>query len=200
MKRTVFLSSPFEDLRNHRRKVWKTLEKYDVNIRGMEKFGARTEKPLETSLAEVEQSDVYVGIIAYRLGTINKKTGKSITQLEYEKAYELYRLDSKRMEILIYFINERNSRISPSFIDFGEKHEKLEAFKSILKESHTITTFVDEDDLAEKLKIDFDQLFTKKESYQSPSNVIVQKLVVVGDVFGFLPSFRFSRGHFLKIG
>lgn len=164
MRRTVFVSSTFEDLKNYRSKAWDTLQEYDVNIRGMEKFGARTEKPLETSLAEVEQSDIYVGIIAYRLGTIDKKTRKSITQLEYEKAYELYKLGKKNREILIYFIDERNAKISPSFIDFGEKHEKLQAFKSILKENHTIATFVDEDHLAERLKIDFHRLLTKKES------------------------------------
>lgn len=163
MKRTVFISSTFEDLKEHRRKVWDTLEEYDVNIRGMEKFGARTEKPSKTSLAEVGQSDVYVGIIAYRLGTVDKTTGKFITQLEYEKAYVLYQADKENMEILIYFVDETNSKISPSFIDFSEKHEKLEAFKSILKQNHTIATFVDEDDLAEKLKRDFARLLTKKE-------------------------------------
>lgn len=168
MKRTVFVSSTFDDLKDHRRKVWDTVEQYDVNVRGMEKFGARTEKPLETSLAEVGQSDVYVGIIGYRLGTVDKITGKSITQLEYEKAYELrerYNSDKrikKSMEILIYFMDERDSRIAPSSIDFGENHEKLNAFKSILRENHTIATFADEDRLAESLRIDLDRLLTKR--------------------------------------
>ncbi len=163
MKRTVFISSTFEDLKKHRKEVWETLGKYDVNIRGMEEYGARTDKPLNTSLAEVGQSDVYVGIIAYRLGTIHKNTGKSITQLEYEKAYELYQADKKNMEIFIYFLDERNSKVSPSLIDFGEEHDKLEAFKSTLRRNHTIDTFVDEDDLAKKVNRDFGRLLTRKE-------------------------------------
>lgn len=89
MQRTVFISSTYEDLKKHRRKVWDILEKYNVNVRGMEKFGARKETSLETSLAEVGVSDIYVGIIALRLGSINKETGKSITQLEYVRAYNL---------------------------------------------------------------------------------------------------------------
>lgn len=163
MRRTVFISSTFKDLKKHRRKAWDTLQEYDVNIRGMERFGARSEKPLQTSLAEVEQSDIYVGIIAYRLGAIDNKTGKSITQLEYEKTRELYELNKKDREILVYCIDP-DAPIPGSYIDFGEKHEKLEAFKSVLKENHTIATFTDENDFAEKLRVDFSRLLTKKEA------------------------------------
>lgn len=156
MKKTVFISSTFRDLKVCRRKVWDTLGEYNVNIRGMEKFGARTEKPLETSLAELEISDIYLGIIAFRLGSIDKKSGKSITQIEYERAYELQK------DILIYMWDE-NSKIYFKNIDHGEKYEKLKAFKSILEENHTRDTFVDEDDLIDKLKRRFNELLSKKE-------------------------------------
>jgi hypothetical protein len=159
-KRTVFISSTYEDLIPQRKRIWELLADYDVNIRGMERFGARKETPLETCLAEVEQSDIYIGIISFRLGSIEKTIGKSYTQLEYEKA-----LDLKR-EIFIYLVDEKNSKLSPQFIDFGEKYEKLQSFKSILKDRHTIDTFVDENDLYDKLKRKFDDLLiikTKKE-------------------------------------
>jgi len=155
-KRTVFISSTYEDLIPQRRKVWELLSEYHVNVRGMERFGARKETPLETCLAEVEQSDIYIGIIGFKLGSIEKKSSKSYTQIEYEKALDLNR------EIFIYLIDEKNSKISLSNIDFGEKHEKLQSFKSILKERHTIDTFLDENDLAEKLKRKFDDLLPKK--------------------------------------
>ena len=35
MKRTVFISSTFINLKEHRRRVWDLLDTYDVNIRGM---------------------------------------------------------------------------------------------------------------------------------------------------------------------
>ncbi len=160
MKKTIFISSTFEDLKSHRAKVWDALKKYDVNIRGMEQFGARTEKPISTCLAEVEQSDVYVGIIALKLGTVDKNTEKSVTQLEYEKAHELGK------EILIYMIDEKNSFVSPTFIDYGIAHDKLESFKSILKENHTVDTFTNEEDLCEKLKRRLDQLVSKKDQIE----------------------------------
>ncbi len=164
MKKLVFVSSTFEDLQSHRSKVWDTLEEYDVNVRGMEGFGARTAKPLETCLAEVELSDVYVGIVAFRLGTVDKESRKSFTQLEYERAYRLYQLDKKkRMEILIYFADENSPGIPPSYVDFGKKREKLEVFKSILRDNHTVATFTDEDHLVERLKLDFGALLTRKQ-------------------------------------
>jgi hypothetical protein len=157
MKRTVFISSTFTDLKKHRKKVWDILTKYEVNIRGMEQFGARKESPLETCISEVEQSDVFVGIIGFRLGSIEKKSGKSFTQLEYEKALELDK------EILIYFLDEKHGELKPVDVDFGLNQEKLSAFKSILKERHTIDYFINENDLALKLDRKFKELLTSKE-------------------------------------
>jgi hypothetical protein len=176
----VFISSTFEDLREYRKKVWDTLANYKVIVRGMEEFGAKTESPLQTCLAEVEQSDVFVGIVSFRLGTIDPKSLKSFVQLEYEKALEL----EKR--IFFYLHDEREGKIAPNYIDFGEKHDKLEAFKSILRERHTVDTFIDETDLAKKLKRKFDELLSKKEDdlfevedEYKKSNNILQKFLLV---------------------
>lgn len=151
MTSTVFVSSTFLDLQTHRKAVWETLASFDVNVRGMEQFGARTETPLQTCLLEVDQSDIYVGIIAFRLGSVEPTTGKSYTQLEYERAHSLSKA------IFVYLIDEENARVSIKFIDRGESLEKLDSFKSILRERHTIDTFVDEGDLARKLKRDMDR-------------------------------------------
>jgi len=184
MKKTVFISSTFRDLKECRRKVWETLEEYNVNIRGMEKFGARTQNSLKTSLAEVESSDIYLGIIAFRLGSIDKKSGKSITQIEYEKANELQK------DILIYIMDEENSKSYIKDIDFDENHEKLKVFKSVLKENHTIDTFINEDDLIEKLKRRFNELLSKKEkitetqiSEYDNSKSVIDKFILLPKLF-----------------
>ncbi|WP_297338391.1 DUF4062 domain-containing protein [Algoriphagus sp.] len=156
MRKTVFISSTFEDLKEHRNKVWEILNKYEVNIRGMEQFGARTEKPIETCIAEVVQSDIFVGIIACRLGSIDIPTAKSFVQREYEKAKELEK------EIFIYLLDERNGKVVPAHVDKGENFEKLEAFKSILRENHTVDIFKDEIDLSEKLDRKFNELLSRK--------------------------------------
>ena len=156
MKKTVFISSTYEDLKDYRKKVWELLETYDVNVKGMEEFGARSESALETCLNEVERSDIYVGLIGFKFGSIEEKTGKSFTRIEYEKAVK------EEKEILIYLIDD-DAEISVQHIDFGEKHEKLKNFKKLLKEKHTVDFFRSEDDLTEKLDKRFEDLLTSKE-------------------------------------
>lgn len=157
MQHTIFVSSTFVDLQSHRKAVWDTLAEFDVAVRGMEQFGARTETPLQTCLFEVDQADIYVGIIAFRLGSIESQSGKSYTQLEYERAL------TRSKEILIYLVDEANAPTYFKDIDQGEALEKLNSFKRILRERHTVETFKDKDDLAKKLKRDIEHNVTPKE-------------------------------------
>jgi hypothetical protein len=153
----IFISSTYQDLSPHRNRVWELLKTYEVEVRGMEEFGARTAKPLQTCLDEVSESDIFIGIIGMRYGSIDLESNKSFTQREYEVAIE------QGKEILIYLFDEKEGKISPSLIDF-EHHAKLEEFKSLLKRSHTIDTFISENDLAEKLERKLDQIFIGKTS------------------------------------
>lgn len=82
-KKTVFISSTFLDLKDERKKVWDTLEKFDVVVKGMEQFGARKTTLLATCISEVEQSDIYVGIIGMRYGS--------------EEACQRYSVEQKRI-------------------------------------------------------------------------------------------------------
>jgi hypothetical protein len=125
----------------------------------MEEFGARTEGPLETCLAEVEQSDVYIGIIAFRLGTVESTSQKSYTQLEYEHAVQLNK------EILIYMADDQQALVRAKDFDVDQSlREKLKAFKKMLSEHHTVGTFSTPDDLADKLRRDFKRNFDPIES------------------------------------
>jgi hypothetical protein len=161
MRRTIFVSSTFIDLQIHRKAVWEMLGSFDVAIRGMEQFGARKESPLETCLVELEQSDIYIGIIAFRHGSIEPTHGKSYTQIEYERAREIGK------DVRIYLVDEENARFAVKFIDQGQQREKLEAFKKTLRELHTVDTFVDEKDLVKKLKRDLAEVL-------SPINATVE--------------------------
>lgn len=145
MKKTVFISSTFQDLQPHRNQIWKVLQDFDTNITGMEAFGARKSNPLETCLKEIEESDIYIGVISMCYGSIDEITGKSYTQLEYEKAREV------GLEILIYLIDERNGEVKAGDVDFGDKNLRLNGFKRILKKNHTVDFYLNEIDLGQKL-------------------------------------------------
>jgi len=154
-RKTVFISSTFVDLKEERKKVWESLEKFDVTVKGMEQFGARKSNPLSTCISEVVQSDIYVGIIGMRYGSEEPNSGKSYSQLEYEKAIE------QNIEILIYLIDEENSTVTPNLIQF-DKIQKLNNFKAILKDKHTVDTFSNSQDLVTKLQRKFKELLTPK--------------------------------------
>lgn len=178
--KTVFISSTYTDLKNYRSKVWNLLRKnYDVEIKGMEEFGARTESPLDTCIAEVDQCDIYVGIIGVRLGSINEDIGKSYTQIEYERAFD------KGKEILIYLIDEERAEIPPILVEKGDKHLKLEIFKEKLKYTHTVDFFVDEDDLKTKLSRKFDSLLDAKEGKAPSKDEIKFSSKVIEEIFLF---------------
>lgn len=149
-KPSIFISSTYSDLVEHRKQIWITLEKFEVNILGMEKFGARKENSLTTCLKEVEKSDVFILIVGMRFGSIDKKSQKSFTWLEYEKAKELDK------DILVYLIDEVNGEIKVSDYD-RDNYQKLKDFKEILRENHTIDFFKNVEDLVNKIFILIEQ-------------------------------------------
>lgn len=140
----IFISSTFRDLRLHRDEIWKRLQGLEIEILGMERFGARKSSPIETCLEEVRKCDIYIGIIAMCAGTIHPELQKSYTEIEYEEALILGK------DIWIYLIDENEGVIKTSNIEFGERQDHLFSFKTKLKK-HTVDFFIDEKDLSRKI-------------------------------------------------
>ena len=98
----VFLSSTFRDLRDEREIVWKAVDEVCYAI-GMERFPADEKCSLEVCLENLEECNIYVGIIGSRYGSIipedqlrkvegenaEKYRGLSFTHYEFRKAGEL---------------------------------------------------------------------------------------------------------------
>jgi hypothetical protein len=145
MTQKVFISSTYGDLIPYRKRIWEEIGKLDVKILGMEKFGARQSSPLDTCLEEVTNSDIFIGIISFRFGSLEKITKKSFSQLEYERAYAL------KKEIMIYFMSD-DSLIHPIYVDTGINGGRLDNFKKILKRRHTFDTFKDPEELVIKIQ------------------------------------------------
>ena len=90
----IYLSSTFEDLKEYRGAVFSALEKAGLAVARMEGYTAADERPLELCLRDVAQSDIYVGLFAWRYGYVppnvhGNADGKSITELEYRHAETL---------------------------------------------------------------------------------------------------------------
>jgi len=147
----IFVSSTKKDLKSYREAVRNKLEElkeeFDIEIIGMEDFGARPEPPLQTCLNEVSRSNKFIGIIGMRYGTVDESTKKSFVELEYDKAVEI------GIPTLMYLIDENEGRIPPNSVECNKLRE-LKRFKKRIEKKHTIDHFTTEENLASRVERD----------------------------------------------
>ena len=87
-KLQVFVSSTFTDLKEERQAAVEAILSSGNIPAGMELFSAGDESQMTIIERWIDESDVYMLILGGRYGSIEPKSGKSYTQLEYEYALE----------------------------------------------------------------------------------------------------------------
>lgn len=85
-KLQIFVSSTYTDLVEERQAAVQAILNAGHIPAGMELFTAGSQSQLETIYKWIDDSDVYMLILGGRYGSIEPKSGKSYTQLEYEYA------------------------------------------------------------------------------------------------------------------
>lgn len=93
-RKQVYVSSTFSDLEQHRAHLKLALEKAGYDVECMERYPAFDERPADKCLADVAACDIYVVLVALRYGyvpTDDNPAGKSITEMEYDKAVDANR-------------------------------------------------------------------------------------------------------------
>jgi O-acetyl-ADP-ribose deacetylase (regulator of RNase III) len=83
---TVFLSSTWEDLKEHRGRARAAVERLGLRFIGMEDFPACGTAPADYIRQEVNRAEVYVGVLGMRYGYVDPALGFSMTELEYRQA------------------------------------------------------------------------------------------------------------------
>jgi hypothetical protein len=131
----VFVSSTWIDLQPERAAVEAALDRLpDFKFIGMEYFGSDDASTRAVSLAEVDASGLYLGIIGGRYGS-------GITVDEYNRAHEL------GLFSLLYF--KKDAAITTEQRDAEpEKQAQLAALKTELRKRHLIVEFERPDELA----------------------------------------------------
>jgi hypothetical protein len=185
-----FISSTFKDLEEHRKKLIETLltMEPDVRVISMEFSGASPNSTVEHSISMVNESDIYIGILGWRYGNINKEYKMSITEVEYKTAL------AKRIPILMYLISE-DYPILPSTIDTGEGALKIQKLRDEVCENHTIQKFTTPEDLARLVVADI--YLQLKNSNSQHSIKIEEPIGPVGPEIN--PSHPFLFCHFSKL-
>lgn len=149
----VFVSSTWLDLQPERKAVETALQRLrETAFNGMEYFGSRDENTRRASLDEVDRSHVYVGIFAARYGS-------GITEDEYRRAR------ARGLHCFIYFKDEETITLNQAERD-AEQMAKLDKLKAELRQAHTVTEFINPEDLAAKLATDLHRWIVKE--YLSP--------------------------------
>lgn len=144
----IYVSSTFADLADYRKEVSLALRRLGYEDVAMEYYVAEDRRPVDRCLADVELSDLYIGIFAWRYGYI-PRTGNpdhlSITELEYRSAL------SSGKTCLIFLLSEQ-APWPRAKMEFAAMN-RIEALRQELVDSerHTISTFENADELTRKV-------------------------------------------------
>jgi hypothetical protein len=96
----VYISSSFDDLREQRQSVRDAVSALNHQPVGMETYSASSLPSLEYCQRDVRSCQIYIGILAWRYGSLPKGTDKSYTHLEFEEAV------ASKLRILIFLLHE----------------------------------------------------------------------------------------------
>lgn len=153
MSKRVFISSTFKDLSAFRQTAIEAVRQLGAVDVSMEHFGARDERPKDECLTLIGESDVFVGIYAYRYGYIPEGDLISILEAEYDAA------TSAGLPRLIYIVKEGVSW-PLELTDVGLPAEMLLIFKKRLFSRHIVKAFTQQDDLATFVLADLGRYFS----------------------------------------
>ena len=143
-KFSIFISSTYDDLKNERQAlVGVALENNFIPV-GMEQFHAAPASQWDVITKMIDECDFYLLVIGGRYGTIDKETGISYTEKEYNYA------KMKGLPVLVLI--KQPSAIIESEQDTGhnkyEKMKKLEEFRKRVKnDNNTVDFFTSLDNL-----------------------------------------------------
>ena len=110
----------------------------------MEDYGAEDEWPADKCVADVQASQLYVGVFAWRYGFVPAGREFSVTEMEYLAARE------KGIPTLI-FVLDPEVAWPPKFIDRGSGVCRIEDLRDRLMKTHLVGMFSSPEDLAAKV-------------------------------------------------
>jgi hypothetical protein len=138
------ISSTLLDLPEHRNWVIDAVFRCECFPMVMEKDAASSEDAIRYSLQLVDQSDVFIGVIGFRYGTVREGQTESISVLEYRRALE------REMPIFYFIMSDDHPVVASGVETDPEKRRKLEEFKREVEERHVPAFFSSPMDLAYK--------------------------------------------------
>lgn len=127
-KLQIFISSTYTDLKEERQAAVEAILDAGHIPAGMELFKAGNETQLKTIKRWIDESDVYLLILGGRYGSIEPKSGKSYTQVEYEYAIKT---EKPVFSVILSdpFLYKKAAELGADSIFEKNELEKYEEFK-----------------------------------------------------------------------
>ena len=133
----VFVSSTYEDLKPYRAAVGRAIQQLGHQPIMMENFVSSSNPPKRECLDKVRESDILIGIYAYRYGSVPRGDDSSITEQEYQYAL------SKGKEVYCFLVAPEAKWPESQ----KDKDDRLENFLDGIKRDHTVNFFETPEDL-----------------------------------------------------
>jgi len=129
----AFVSSTFEDLKDHRAHVIRSLRRAGFVVDPMEDWTADSDEPKKFSQARLDGCDLCVLLVAFRRGYVPDGETRSITQLEYDTAV-------KQGIDIVPFVLAEDTPWSRKF-DELDKDPDIRTWREHLRRSHGVESF-----------------------------------------------------------
>jgi Domain of unknown function (DUF4062) len=146
-KKTVYISSTFEDLEECRSMVNDALRRMGYEVLCMEDYLAKDQRTVDRCLADISTCDFFVGIYAKRYGWIPPGETRSITELEYRAA-------RRHNRTCLLFLLDKGANWPLKYVDSetgdGDGGTLVRQLRSEL-EPLSPSLFVDREDLVRKV-------------------------------------------------
>lgn len=133
----VFLASRFEEFKEIREKIKEELLSCNMSVIALDDNKAITLSPIERSLQNVRDSDVFILLIGDTYGGTPTGYSKSYTHLEYEEALK------NKKNIYAFAIGDSYKNYLINYSSIANMAE----WQKTLEENHTLSMFEDEDDI-----------------------------------------------------
>ena len=168
----IFISSTFEDLQEYRRHTINYLKDLTSDKTGamgaMEYFAASEDTSKEVCLAELETSDLVIGIYGIRFGWEEADTGRSMTEIEFDRAIEL--------DIPVL-----------GFVSYHDKEDKQKRFikEKVFAKGKNCARFDSLKDYADVLHKSLKEYFSDVEGYSYSSiwdDIILLRQIIEEDI------------------
>jgi hypothetical protein len=155
----VFISSTFEDLKDHIDAVYLAVRRLGHRAEAVEYLAATEQRPLERSLADVCEADVVVFLIAWRYGYVPPGQQYSMTELEYREA--------RKADIPCLIFLAEDASWPKQYVD--DDSSNITRFRRELLEQRLVAFFTTPDSLAAQVAISLSQWVTSGARDLSPA-------------------------------